>query len=312
MYFKKAYPSSYLTVSLLLLLTSGIIQTGCDQGNDTENGQEFTGNVVTYDLQAAGDSDISGVVIFEELEGGSTVVTIELSGTPSGGDHPAHIHDNSVADGGGVAIPLNNVDGSTGVSETVIEADETGSGNLTYSELLEFDGHVNVHLSDDDFAVVAEGDIGGNALSGESITYELYEANDSGISGEVRFEERNNGNTLVTIELTGTPAEGDHPAHVHHNSVAAGGGIAVPLSNVIGDTGISVTNVRADETDTGDLTYSGLLEFDGHVNVHLSDDDFAVVSQGNIGSNYGQEEDPNNNEGNGNENGDDNGDGNGY
>lgn len=307
MYLKNTHSLSHITSSLFLLFVIVFILAGCDQGNDTENGHEFTGNVETYELHAAGDSDISGVAIFEELEGGSTLVTLDLNGTPSGGDHPAHIHNNSVAEGGGVAIPLNNVDGDTGTSETIIEAD----GNMTYAALLEFDGHVNVHISDDDFTVAAQGDIGGNTLSGESTTYELHEANDSGISGDVRFDERLNGNTLVSIELAGTPAEGDHPAHIHNNSVAEGGGVAVPLNNVEGNTGISTTNIRADETDAGNLTYSALLEFNGHVNVHVSDNDFTVVAEGDVGSNYGQEQNPNNGNGNGNGTGDGNGNGNG-
>jgi hypothetical protein len=155
-----------------------------------------------------------------------------------------------------------------------------------------------VHLSEDDLGtVLSRGDIGGNAPTGESTEYELHEAIDSGISGFVRFEERNNGNTLATIEVTGTSEENEYPAHIHDNSVAQGGGVAVPFNNVDGATGISITNIRADETDE-DLTYTALLSFDGHVNVHLPDG--TVIAEGDIGANYGQDSD------NGNDNDDDN------
>ncbi len=310
MFFKNAHFITSVPGHLFLLIAMLCILAGCDLGNDDDNGDGFTGEVETYELQPTSGSDVSGAAIFEELEDGSTLVTLELTGTTAGGDHPAHIHNNSAAEGGGIAIPLNNVDGDTGISETTIQADDADTGNVTYSDLLEFDGHVNVHLSSDEMAtIIARGDIGGNALTGESTTYELHEVNESGISGEVHFEERNNGNTLATIELIGTPMDGSHPAHIHNNSVAEGGGIAVPFNNVDGETGISMTNIRADETDAGDLTYSALLEFNGHVNVHNSDDDFSVVAQGDIGANYGEESVSGNEQGGTN---DGNGDGNGY
>lgn len=284
MYLNNSHPVTYATISLFIFFALTIMMTGCNLGNDNGNGIELTGNSESYQLQSAGNSGISGVATFEEFEDGATLVTLQLSGTQAGGNHPAHIHNNTVAEGGGIAIPLNNADGSTGISETIISP---AGGGISYSELIQFDGHVNVHVSEGDGTVVAEGDIGGNTLTGTSVTYELHEANASGISGEVVFEERNNGNTLATIELTGTPAQGDHPAHIHDNSVAEGGGVAVPFNNVDGNTGTSITNIRADDT-AENLTYSALLEFNGHVNVHISDEDLTVVAQGDVGANYNQ------------------------
>lgn len=273
-------------MTLILFCTAmfGLASCGLDSNEDTE----FEGGVEFYDLQSTEASNVSGTAIFEELEDGSILVTLELTGTESGAEHPAHIHANTVVEGGGIDIPLNPVDGSTGRSETQVNSLSSGTP-VTYNELINYDGHVNVHLSGDDLAtVITRGNIGGNAFTGESKSYNLVEANESGVSGIVRFEERNNGNTLATIELTGTTDQGDHPAHIHDNSVAEGGGVAVPFNNVNGETGMSKTNIRADEAGPADFTYSTILDFNGHVNVHQSGDNFDVIAAGNIGSNEGE------------------------
>ena len=106
--------------------------------------------------------------------------------------------------------------------------------------------------------------------------------------GTAMFEERVNGETLVTIMLDGTPADGMHPAHIHVGSVAdAPGDIAITLNSVNGATGMSATNVTKFNGEDGDMIdYNGLLEYDGYINVHLSADDLeTLVAQGNIGSN---------------------------
>jgi hypothetical protein len=281
------------TIFLLSFLMM-LLMTGCGDDNDiADNGDDFTGEFQTYELHESADSGISGFVVFEEMTDGATLITIDLNGTESGVEYPAHIHANTVAEGGGVDIPLTNVDGDSGMSET--EVSSLNGTPITYQDLIAYDGHVNVHNPDDTSILFAEGDIGGNVLTGESITYELQEASDSGISGQVRFEERNNGNTLSTIELTGTADGFEYEAHIHYNSVADGGGIAFPFNNVDGTTGVSVSNIRAGQTDDN-LSYSIILEFDGHVNVHDPDDLSILVAQGNIGANEGE------NTGNGNEN----------
>jgi hypothetical protein len=284
----------FIINTIFLLSFLMLMMTGCGDDNDiADNGDDFTGETQTYELHESADSGISGFVVFEELADGSTLITIDLNGTESGVEYPAHIHANTVAEGGGVDIPLTNVDGNSGMSET--EVSSLNGTPITYQNLIAYDGHVNVHNPDDTSILFAEGDIGGNVLTGESITYELQEASDSGISGQVRFEERNNGNTLSTIELTGTADGFEYEAHIHYNSVADGGGIAFPFNNVDGTTGVSVSNIRAGQTDDN-LSYSTILEFDGHVNVHDPDDLSILVAQGNIGANEGE------NTGNGNEN----------
>jgi len=152
------YPVKIITGSLILLFATAFALTGCDSNDDED---DFNGNMVVYELDSANDDGISGFVSFEEMADGSTFVVIDLSGTVAGESYAAHIHDNSVSAGGPIAIPLTNVDGSTGTSETTIEAEQ-----MTFTELLNFDGHVNVHDPDDLAIIVAQGNIGANADNG--------------------------------------------------------------------------------------------------------------------------------------------------
>lgn len=288
MFLNSTIIKKYTFYCLILMLVKVLV--GCGLGDDTgsiENGINLSGNFETFELQAADDSGISGVAVFEEFSDGTTLISIELDGTQSGDEHPAHIHANTAAEGGGIDLHLNPVDGTTGRSETDVIGLDDGT-SITYQELIAYNGHIMVHLSEENLAtVISRGDIGGNAFTGESITYELWETGESGVSGHVLFEERQNGNTLSTLELTGTTDGEEYEAHIHNNSVAEGGGIAFPFNNIDGTTGVSVTNIRADQT-TDNLTYTALLEFDGHVNVHDPNDLSIIVSQGNIGANEGQ------------------------
>ncbi|MHA7058927.1 CHRD domain-containing protein [Aquimarina sp. M1] len=129
-----------------------------------------------------------------------------------------------------------------------------------------------------------------DAIAEVFTTYTLNEIGDSGVSGTAKFIKINNTTTQIDIALTGTAAGGDHPMHIHMNDAATGGGIAITLINVDGDTGLSSTTVTTFDADgdvAGDaISYEGLIAYDGYINVHLSPDDLAtVVAQGNIGSN---------------------------
>jgi hypothetical protein len=248
-------------------------------------GNELTGEFVNYPLDERAVAGISGSATLFQRKNGNTLAVIELEGTPEGGAHPAHIHRNTAAEGGGIRITLDNVDGTTGLSETNIRQFNDGTA-VTYSDLLEYDGYINVHLSSADLGtIVAQGDIGQNALTGASVVYDLGAVNDSGVMGSATFFERLNGTTLVVLDLEGTPEGGDHPAHIHFNSAEESGPIAISLTNVNGDTGMSRTQVEETDNNIG-ITYAELLEFDGYINVHLSPDNLGtIVAQGNIGSN---------------------------
>ncbi len=274
-------------IQLLLVIALAFFITGCDDDDDDNitPGPVLTGNEVRYPLSAIGGSGIEGTVTFSETDNNSTLVVINLTGTPDGGTHPAHIHFNTAVEGGSIAVSLNPVDGSTGSSTTEFTAQDDGTP-VDFSQLVDFDGHVNVHLSESDLStIVAQGDIGQNALTDESKTYSLDERAVEGISGTATFVRRANDETLVTIQLQNTPDGGTHPAHIHDNSAVEGGGIAISLTPVDGTTGISQTNITEKDDGTA-ITYSELLNYDGYINVHLSEDDLAtIVAQGDVGGN---------------------------
>ncbi len=245
----------------------------------------LTGSSMDYELSEASTQGISGKVTFSERENGETLVTIVLAGTSDGGDHPAHIHINTVAEGGSIAVALSNVDGGSGVSKTNVSKLDDDSP-IMYSDWADFNGYVQVHNSSADLGtIIARGDIGQNKLTGNSEDYDLMEAKGSGINGKVTFLERMNGQTLVVLELDGTPADGDHPAHIHANTVAEGGGVMVALTNVDGESGMSMTNVKELTNGTA-ITYSEWADFNGYVQVHKSTEEISVaVAYGDIGMN---------------------------
>lgn len=259
-----------------------VIVASCD---DEDPVPMPTGMEDSFDLAALNNSGVSGTITFEEADLGGTIVTIALNGTTSGNSHPSHIHFNSAAEGGDIAVSLNPVDGETGMSETYVETRDNGT-TITYEELMNFDGYVNVHLSADDLAtVVAQGDIGINDLTGESQSYSLFEKDVDGVSGTFTLQRRESGAALATVMLNGTMSGGVHPGHIHDDNAATGGGIAVSLTPVDGGSGMSQTHIEAKD-DGSPITYDDLLEYDGYVNIHNSADDLGtLIAQGDIGVN---------------------------
>ena len=253
------------------------------QGDIGQN--ELTGESATYPLAEKDVPDIMGEAVFAQRKNNETLVTLSLTGTPADGVHPAHIHTNTAVEGGGIVVTFNPVDGTTGMSMTNVAATDDQTP-ITYDSLLNYNGYINVHLSEAAMGtIVAQGDIGQNALTGESITYPLDSVAIPTITGEAVFYQRNNGTTLVALMLEGTPAGGMHPAHIHANTAAEGGEIVIDLTPVDGTTGMSLTQVGA-FNDGNPVTYSELLGYDGYINVHASEAALeTIVAQGDIGAN---------------------------
>mgnify|MGYP005824245703 FL=1 len=271
---------------ILLLCVTSVFFYSCDDDDDVMDDILLgTGKIVTYDLKTKDVDGISGTATFTEVADGSVNINLLLSGTPDDGAHPAHIHFNSASEGGDIALTLTTVDGKSGYSTTNVTELDDGTP-ITYGELLNFDGYINVHLSDTDLGtIVAQGDIGQNILNGKSITYDLGEKDVDGISGDITFSERNNGDFLATIMLNGTPNGEMHPAHIHANTAAEGGDILVSFTPVNGDSGMSVTNISSFD-DGSTFSFADIEGLDGYVNVHLSADALGtIVAQGDIGQN---------------------------
>jgi len=277
----------FLKLILLIFTTTLVISCNNDDDNVNPVGPQPTGNEIVYDLTSVSNPAISGTATVIEINDNSITVELDLNNTAAGGSHPAHIHINTAVEGGEIAITLGTVDGATGLSTINFSTRDDGTP-ITYQQLLNFDGYINVHQSAADLeTIIAQGDIGQNELSGESKVYELLTKDVPGISGTATLEERLNGTTLVTLMLEGTTAAAIHPAHIHENDAATGGDIVRTFNPVDGTTGISKTQV-GNLDDATPITYTDLLTFDGYINVHLSAAQLNVlVAQGDIGSNEG-------------------------
>jgi hypothetical protein len=162
---------------------------------------------------------------------------------------------------------------------------------IKYAALLNYDGYSNVHESMANLAtLLAQGDIGGNELTGMSKVYPLAQKDLLGIYGNAKFEQRKNGNTLITISLANSIPGTINPAHIYQNSVSETGPIVISLQNVDGNTGKSMTTVKKlDGANGAAIKYNDLLTYDGHLIVHLMTDAFGTpvwnIAQGNVGSN---------------------------
>ena len=103
---------------------------------------------------------------------------------------------------------------------------------MTYKQLIEYDGFVQVHLSSQMPAqIIAIGDIGGNVITDTNITYTLSTVESYGTTGSALFEKRRNGNTLVTLTMNGLLPDTFYPASINVGSVGTigGGGIKKTL-----------------------------------------------------------------------------------
>lgn len=275
------------TIKLIaLFIATSLLFINCNNEDKDESIYTLpSGKSIIYDLGSKDVAGISGTATFSENTDASVTILLEITGIPNDGIHPAHIHINTAAEGGSIALSLAPVDGNNGQSVTIIETLDDGTA-ITYDELLNFDGYINVHLSASNLGtIVAQGDIGQNDLQGVGTTYDLGEKAVAGISGNVKFSERLNGEVLAEIMLTGTPVGGEHPAHIHANTAVEGGGILLTFSPIIGDTGKSATNITSFD-DGSAFTYSDITSLDSYINVHLSSSALGtIVAQGDIGQN---------------------------
>lgn len=268
-----------------MLLATAILFVSCKKDDDTNDDpmeeDMTTGDKMVYDFNSVDTDGVTGTVEFAKLNDGSTQVTMMLMGLPSSdSEHPAHIHLNSAAEGGDIAITLTSVDNATGKSVTVISEMDNGTA-ISFEELIDFDGYINVHLSATQLdMLVAQSDIGANALTGEKMAYPLSEKDIDGIMGEAIFHERKDGSSLIEVMLEGDAVTGEHPMHIHENSAVESGDIYITLTSVDAE-GMSWTHV-----DAGMITYDDLIMYDGYINVHSSADDLGtLVAQGDIGGN---------------------------
>jgi len=253
---------------------------------------------VRYPLSEMDDSGVSGSVLIAEYSEDRSVVTVSLTGTPAGGTHPAFLTVGSCDNADEVLLPLEAVSGDVGLSSTTLD--------LPFDTLVERNYALNVFLSEDEETVVACGEVGEGADAGESgeaapgteaspetvaeeefntartESFDVAEVGGSGVSGAVQVtEDPRTGGARVAITLEGTPDGGVHPAHFHVGDCGSNGPIVVPLNNVNGDSGSSVTETEA--------SFEEITESDHYINIHLSPEDLGtIVACGEVGPDVNQ------------------------
>lgn len=123
-----------------------------------------------------------------------------------------------------------------------------------------------------------------SALPSKSFDLAATGAGGTDVSGTATFAKVDDTTTTITVQLSGTPATGDHPMHIHEGDITPGGGIYITLTNVNGATGTSVTTVTQNNAEEA-VSYEDLIAYDGYINVHLSAADLAtVVANGEVGA----------------------------
>ena len=158
------------------------------QGDIGQN--ELTTTSKVYMLASVSNAAISGTATFSKRVSGKALVSIALTGTSAGVTSIAHIHANTVAQTGSVVVDLASITGATGKSETSVSKLNTGA-DISYDELLNFNGYINVHESAGTIStIIAAGDIGINELTSTSKTYTLNAVSNNAISGTAKFTKR--------------------------------------------------------------------------------------------------------------------------
>ena len=272
-----------LKLLLSLILFGVLFNCESDENTDILNQRDTK----VYDLGSVSDPAITGFATFIENTNGTVTIELELSNTIEGEMHPAHLHFNTAAETGAIALTLGTVSGISGKSTVTVSALDDGTP-IDYNTLRNFDGYINVHQSESDLnTLVAQGDIGQNDLTGEVKFYNLSEVDLSGISGTANFFERNNGEALAVLELQGTTVGTSYLANLRENDVVTTGSITFTFNDVNGETGLSITNLSNLDGTTEFFGFDALLEYNGHINIQEPDNTMAIVAATNIGSNEG-------------------------
>lgn len=260
---------------LFILLLSSC--TGEELAGPTPNG-----NTRAYPIESYYASGIDGNLTLAEMSDGSVSLLLELEGDLDE-DYAAKIRYNNAIESGEVVLSLNTVTSYTGSSKTIVRQSDQGL-NLSYQQFLQINAHIIIRsvISGE---IVAWGDIGQNSFTGDQVNYSLKEVDSSGISGEVLFRERLNGQTLVQLWADGKLGDKQLPSQIELTN-DLNETVTITLNPVNPARGNSLTNVRSVDPSAGGkmVRFDDLLHADGKVLVQDGDMS-AVVAQGGIGKN---------------------------
>jgi hypothetical protein len=265
---KKVFTSLKLLVAAIVLIVIG----GCTEEESPVKKTEY--NLVGKDVLG-----VTGKVTITETTSTSVTIDIALIGAPSG-NHPAKLCMLSIIEDGPSELILNSVDAS-GHSSTYVST-------MTYDQLVAYDGSIKVLKSIiEPHVILAQCDIGGNIITTTNKTYPLVSVGTYGVVGNALFEKRTNGNTLVTITLTGIISGESYPATINLGSIASvgGGPVVKTLTNVDGNVGTGYTNIRTLNSGI-DITFDDWMVYDGYINIYqTSVSSGTIICHGDLGSN---------------------------
>jgi len=114
--------------------------------------------------------------------------------------------------------------------------------------------------------------VAGAAAQSSSVTVPLATQNGSGVSGTATLTAVGN-QTQVVINVTGEPAGGSEPEHIHVGSCPGVGAVKYPLASVVNGTATTTVNVALSALQTGGFA----------INLHKSAAEISVyIACGNI------------------------------
>tara|TARA_R110000796_G_scaffold88850_4_gene191933 strand:- start:88929 stop:89381 length:453 start_codon:yes stop_codon:yes gene_type:complete len=118
----------------------------------------------------------------------------------------------------------------------------------------------------------------------QSEVFLLKASSDAKISGKITFTEKQDGSTIVLLEMDGSNDD-IHPAFIYAGNFQTGGQIAISLEAIQCNCQASTTYV-ATLDDGSPISFDQLKKFNGHVRVHQSKSKMSIIlANGNIGSN---------------------------
>lgn len=119
-----------------------------------------------YPLNEVGGSGVSGTIVISENTDSSFNVVVSVVKSVQDTVHIVHLHNGSVGSNGSVAITLQSITGTGGEAQSetshineIILADASAQ-NMTYDDIINFTGYVDVHYSAYSDSVLAAGAIG--------------------------------------------------------------------------------------------------------------------------------------------------------
>ena len=176
---------------------------------------DITGDAMDGSLSIAlgelNGSGKAGVATFTTTDAGTDVAAIALEdayaagtiGDEMGAAHPAHIHDGSCAESGGVAFPLTEFTTSGSVESSTTDV-ETSIADLTAAPHA-----IIAHASADDMGTyIVCGDIAGDAMDG-MLAVQIGELNDSGHVGVAVLSDTDAGVQVHAFLVQGAAASMD-------------------------------------------------------------------------------------------------------